>query len=186
LLTLRRGSAVVALTLLVAGAAACGDSDDEGTTPTSEGSAAQVVEVTAVDYGYEDVPTSVAAGTQLSLTNASDKEIHELVAFLLPEDEDRSAEEIAGLPEAELGALFQGAPATVLIAPPNAAEMIPALGDGTLSEPGRYLLFCGIPVGADPQKYLDAAATGAGEGPPEVEGGAPHFTQGMYADLTVE
>jgi hypothetical protein len=63
--------------------------------------------------------------------------------------------------------------------------MIPAVGDGTLSEPGRYGVFCAIPVGADPDEYLDAAATSQG-GPPEVEGGPPHFTQGMYGELTVE
>ena len=72
----------------------------------------------------------------------------------------------------------------MLLAPPFGAEMIPAVGDGTIRDAGRYVLFCAIPVGADPQEYLDAAATS--RGPPQVEGGPPHFTQGMYAELTVE
>ena len=186
---LRRASTgLLVLTLLTAGGAACGDDEDdsgEGATSSTEApDEPETVEVTAVDYGYEDLPESTSAGTQLTLTNASDKELHELVAFLLPEDEDRSIDDIAKLPEAELGQLFAGEPAMVLIAPPSGAEMIPAVGDGTLDEPGRYAVFCAIPVGADPQAYLEAA--GSGEGPPQVEGGAPHFTQGMYGEITVE
>ena len=63
-------------------------------------------------------------------------------------------------------------------------EGFAVLGDGTLSEPGRYVILCGIPIGADPQAYLDAA-TEAG-GPPDVPGGPPHFTAGMFAELIVE
>jgi hypothetical protein len=58
------------------------------------------------------------------------------------------------------------------------------LGDGTLHEPGRYVVLCGIPLGADPQAYLDAAQTS--DGPPDVPGGPPHFTAGMFAELVVE
>ena len=183
---LRRTGTTLLLTLLAAGAAACGDTDDDEGTPTTEAAdEAEVVEVTAIDYGYEDLPDTIASGTQLTLANSSDKELHELVAFLLPEDEDRSVDEIAKLPEAELGALFSGEPATVLLTPPG-GDMIPAVGDGTISEPGRYVVFCAIPVGADPQEFLDAASSGTGEGPPQVDGGAPHFTRGMYGELTVE
>ena len=58
-----------------------------------------------------------------------------------------------------------------------------AVGDGTLQEPGRYLVICTIPTGADPAEYLAAEATS--NGPPDVEGGPPHFTHGMYAELDV-
>lgn len=44
---------------------------------------------------------------------------------------------------------------------------------------------CFIPTGADPEKYLDAAAASSGE-PPVVSGGPPHFVNGMYAELVVE
>ena len=187
---LRRGGiGLLALTLLAAGGAACGDDDDgdEGAATSTSGAPdePETVEVTAVDYGFEGLPDTVAVGTQLTLTNSSDKELHELVAFLLPAGEDRSAEDLTKLPEAELGALFAGEPATVLLALPEGGDMIPAVGDGTLEEPGRYVVFCAIPVGADPQAYLDAAEQSEG-GPPEVEGGAPHFTQGMYGEVTVE
>jgi hypothetical protein len=119
------------------------------------------------------------------LTNASDVEIHELVAVRLAEDEERSADELVQLPEEELGALFAGPPTMVLIAPPSGAPHIPAVGDGSLTEPGRYLLLCSIPTGADPDEYMAAAQASQG-GPPDVEGGPPHFTRGMYAELTVE
>jgi hypothetical protein len=184
----RAGIGLLALSLVTTGGAACGDDDDgddEGATTSSTEAEAEAIEVTAVDYGYEDLPESVSAGTQLTLTNSSDKELHELVAFLLPEDEDRSIDDIAKLPEAELGRLFAGEPAMVLIAPPSGGEMIPAVGDGTLNDTGRYAVFCAIPVGADPQEYLEAAQASEG-GPPQVEGGPPHFTQGMYGEITVE
>jgi hypothetical protein len=44
---------------------------------------------------------------------------------------------------------------------------------------------CAIPTGVDPDVYLQAAAEAAG-GPPEVEGGPPHFLHGMAAELIVE
>jgi len=185
--TVRRASTIVLALTLAAGMAACGDDDDDegATSSTTEATAPETVEVTAVDYGYEGLPDDpIASGTRLTLTNSSTKELHELVAFLLPEDEERSAEEIAKLPEAELGQLFAGEPATVLLALPDGGDMIPAVGDGSVTEAGRYVVFCAIPVGADPQAYLDAAETS--QGPPEVEGGPPHFTQGMYGELTVE
>ena len=60
-----------------------------------------------------------------------------------------------------------------------------AEGDGTLTEPGRYLVLCAIPTGADPGEYLAAAAASEG-GPPEgVAGGPPHFVNGMWAEVTV-
>jgi hypothetical protein len=177
---------LLALTLLAAGGAACGDDDDgdeAGPTSTEAPEEPDTIEVTAIDYAYEDLPETVSAGTQLTLTNSSDEELHELVAFLLPEDEERSIDDIAKLPEAELGQLFAGEPAMVLLAPPAGGEMIPAVGDGTLNEPGRYAVFCAIPVGADPEEYLNAPPS---DGPPQVEGGPPHFTQGMYGEVTVE
>jgi hypothetical protein len=151
------------------------------TTEASE--AASPVEVTLVDFAFEGLPDTVPTGTQLTVTNVSDAEMHELVAFRLPEGEARSAADLAGLPPEELvGAL--GEPVTVLLAAPG-AEQIPAVGDGTLTEPGNYAVFCFIPTGVDPQVYLEAAAESDG-GPPQVEGGPPHFVNGMYADLTVE
>ena len=170
------GLAVAALAL-----AACGDDDDAGATATEE--AADVVEVTAIDFGYEGLPATLAAGTQLTLANASEVELHELVAFRLPDDEARPVSELVALPEEEVLATL-GEPVTVLLAPPG-GDQIPAVGDGTLAEPGRYAIVCVIPTGADPDEYLQAAAASE-EGPPEVEGGPPHIAEGMFAELVVE
>ncbi len=189
--------------------ASCGDDDDDATaSDTSEHSSSThgstdapaavddagdggvvdgVLTVTLVDYGFEGLPESVPAGTTLEVENTSTEEFHELVAFKLPEGETRSAEELVQLPEDELGALFAGPPAAVLLAGPDGAEQIAAVGDGTLTEPGSYVLFCAIPTGADPEEMQAAAESGSEEPPPaDPDAGPPHFVHGMYADLVVE
>ena len=194
----RRLGAVLA-TAAVLFAPACGSDDDETTTATTEAPATSApttdapaepadddhtLHVTAVDFAFEDLPSEIPAGTRITLGNDAPSEMHELVAIRLPDEETRSATELMALPEAELGALMGGAePATVLLAEPG-GEQIPAVGDGTLTEPGRYLILCAIPTGVDPAVYLQAAAESAG-GPPEVEGGPPHFVNGMFAEVTV-
>ena len=186
----RRTNAAAAalLTLVLTAVAACGDDGDGGAssepTVTTLGEAdAGTVEVTASDYQFDDLPTDVAAGTTLGLRNASAEELHELVAVRLADDEDRTPKELAALSEQELGALFAGPPALVLVAPPS-EDGFAAVGDGTLAEPGRYLVMCFIPTGADPAAYLDALEANPGQ-PPSLPGGPPHFTAGMYGEVTV-
>jgi hypothetical protein len=146
-----------------------------------------VLTVELVDYGFEGLPESVPAGTKLEVENTSTGEYHELVAFKLPEGETRTAEELVQLPEEELGALFAGPPAAVLLAGPNGGEQVAAVGDGTLAEAGSYVIFCSIPVGADPEAMAAAAENPeAGPPPEDPNAGPPHFTEGMYADLVVE
>ena len=164
-----RIAAIVAL-LLVLGA--CGNSDAEPTT----------VEVTAVDYGFEGLPETVAAGSTFTLVNDSSVELHELVAIRLPDDEKRSADDLVKLPPEELAGFFPLVE-TVIIAPPE-AEGFAVEGVGTLTEPGRYLIICAIPTGANPDEYMAAAAAAEG-GPPQVAGGPPHLAMGMYGEITV-
>lgn len=193
----RRGARVLPLVLAAALLVpACGsDGDDAGSDdggPTTEAPAptaptsstdGDVVEVTAVDFEFQGLPATVKAGTKLQIANDAPTELHELVAIKLPAGEERSVEDLLALPEEEVGALLGGGPpAAVLLAAPG-GEQIAAVGDGTLTEPGRYLVMCSIPTGADPQAYLDAAASG--EQPEGVEG-IPHFAHGMHAELTVE
>lgn len=156
--------------------AGCGD-DADGAAAAEPG----VVSISMRDFGYDDLPESVPAGTQITVTNASSTELHEFVVFRLDDADTRTAAEIV---ESDIEAVLTGGPPTaVLIAPPGSDEQIPVVGDGTLTEPGRYLVLCAIPTGADPQEYLEAAATS--EGPPQVDGGPPHFINGMFAELTV-
>ncbi|HTO00935.1 MAG TPA: hypothetical protein VL068_09700 [Microthrixaceae bacterium] len=194
-------AAVLAIATLSVGVGACSDSDSataskSGDTPTTEAHSADhqpekdraksgEIAVTAVDYSFKGLPDRIAAGSQIKLSNDAPAELHELVAFRLPDDEMRSVEQLMALSEAELGALLgKSMPTTVLLAPPG-AEQITAVGNGTLTEPGRYLIMCSIPTGADPAEYLAAAAKPT-DGPPQVAGGPPHFTKGMVTDIIVE
>ena len=69
------------------------------------------------------------------------------------------------------------------ISPPQSKGR-PAVGDGVLGKPGRYVALCAIPTGADPSAYLAAAAQSKG-GPVSVPGGPPHYMDGMIAEFTV-
>ena len=175
---------------------ACGGDDaaDDSTTPTTPTSAPDhsaphdsapigTVTVDAVDYRFENLPATIPAGSTLHLTNSSSVELHELVALRLPDDENRPIEELLALPKSELDSIVGGPPAAVLVAPPS-SEGFPVVGDGTLTEPGRYLLLCAIPTGADPEEYL-AAAAASGGAPADIAGGPPHLVAGMYAEVEV-
>lgn len=163
-----RAGALAAMAVL---ATACGGGDDTKT-------------VTATDYAFENLPKSVSAGTTLKLKNSSAKELHEMVVFRIPDGERRSVQELVKLPEPEQEVIFGGGkPAMVLLAPPGGGEMIKAVGDGKLTERGRYAVVCYIPVGADPVAYLNAPPS---DGPPQVAGGPPHVTRGMFGEITVK
>jgi uncharacterized cupredoxin-like copper-binding protein len=166
---LGRASAVAALAVL---AAACGGGDDTKT-------------VTAADYSFQNLPKEVDAGTTLTLKNSSTKELHEMIVIRLKDEEKRPVSQLVALPEAEGEQAFAGEPAMVLIAPPNGGDVIKALGDGKLTEKGRYAVICAIPTGADPGAYLAAVQSSQG-GPPNVPGGPPHLTQGMFGEITVK
>jgi hypothetical protein len=160
--------------------------DDTGDTePAAVEDGVLTVEVS--DYSFGELPETIPAGTRLEVTNTSSVEFHELVAFRLPDDEERSVEELLQLPEAELEAIVGGPPATVVLAGPDGAESTTALGDGTLNEPGRYALICFIPTGTDPAVYEEAAQNPEA-GPPEPgpDAGPPHFVHGMHAEIVVE
>lgn len=189
----RRGLAALGAVLALA-AVGCGDdpapaagAGERSTTtaPAPADHGGHVVEVTALDFSFEGLPDRVRAGTRLTLANEAPAELHELVAFRLPDDERRPVEELLALPEAELGPLLGAAPpAAVLLTPPG-GEQVAAVGDGTLEAPGRYLVMCSIPTGVDPAEYLAAAAAAGGQ-QPRVAGGPPHFVHGMAAELLVE
>jgi plastocyanin len=177
----RRATMTMALAVvLIAAACSNGDADSTSTT-TADEAASPVVEVEAIDFAYVGLPAQVDAGTEFRLTNASEVELHELVAVKLPDEESRSVTDIVQLPQEEIAAFFSGV-ATVVIAPPG-GDGIPVVGTGVLTEPGRYAIICAIPTGADPDDYMAAAAES--DGPPEVDGGPPHFVHGMIGEVIV-
>lgn len=142
----------------------------------------EVITVALSDFAFGGLPETVPVGTRLQIENVSESELHELVAIRIPDDEDRSVEELLALPDDELDVVFGSTmPAMVLLAPPGGPQ-IEAVGDGTFTEPGRYAVVCFIPTGADPEAYL---AAGEGDGPPDVEGGPPHIAHGMHAEVVV-
>jgi hypothetical protein len=195
--------------LAVAGAAialslaACGDDDDASsantpaaTTPATDAGTATTMDhgstpmdhpliaVDAIDYRFDNMPAEVKAGTAFSFKNTSTKEFHEMVALRIPDSETRSVEELAQLPEAETDAIFgETMPAFVFVAGPG-EDGIPVLGDGTITEPGRYAVICAIPIGADPATVAEAMQSASSE-PPNLGDGPPHLTAGMFAELVV-
>lgn len=181
--------AVAASALFVLGACANDDEPEEAATteeasPEATQTSASGLEVAGEDYSYTGVPDTIDAGSKINFKNGSAKEAHELVAFKLADTEKRTADEIFKLPEAELNAALGGPPVTVIVAEPE-KDGRAVVGDGALNDAGRYVFGCFIPTGADPAEYLKAAQE-AGDEPPVVAGGPPHFTQGMYAETTVE
>ena len=163
--------AVVVMAIL----AACGGSDG----------ADGLVEVTGRDYVFEGVPKTADAGAELTFTNGSEAEFHEMLVLRIVDGEERSLEELLALPEEESESLadFHG----ILVAMPGEDGSNPE-GDGdsiVLDEPGRYAVLCFIPQGADPDA-LAAAMAGDSEGPPDVGDGTPHALLGMAAEIQVD
>ena len=169
----RQWASIGALVALAAVGGACGGGQDDTKA------------VTASDYSFKDLPNEVDAGTTFTLNNSSTKELHEMVVIRLADDEKRPVAQLVNLPETEGEKVFAGEPAMVLVAPPNGGEIIKAVGDGKLKEKGRYAVICSIPIGADPAAFLTAMQSSQG-GPPNVPGGPPHLTQGMFGEITVK
>lgn len=126
-----------------------------------------VVEFSAVDYGYEGVPETLPAGvTSFVMANESEAgEVHEFSLVKLSNETELTVEELLDMPEAGANQhieTFAGGTS----APANATS-------GTVAEltPGRWAYVCFIPVGS-----VDG-----------TEGsGAPHFVAGMAGEFTVE
>ena len=175
-----RSGVLVALAL-VATLTACGG--DEPTSPPSEGAGASEpggggqaggeLAVTGVEYEFQGLSGTVAAGTKLSFTNAG-KEAHELVLVRINDDETRPLKKLLDLPEKEVGKVtkFQG---VAVAAPGKKGKVVE--GDLTLAKPGRYAAVCFIPVGT---KELPK---GPSKGKPS---GPPHVAKGMAAEFTVQ
>lgn len=125
------------------------------------------VEVTAIDYGYEADLDAVAAGTTaFDFTNGG-TELHEMALLRINDDTTETVEELLELPEeeAETKANFIG---VAFAAPGEGSNMYADL------EPGNYFIVCFIPTGTTSFEDFETAE------------GAPHFTQGMVQEFTVE
>lgn len=142
------------------------------------------IPIVGFEYSYNGVPQVAAVGSKLVFNNISEREVHEIVAWRVADTETRPVEQLIALPQNEW-TFFDGAPVLVSIAGPGQSGTVEAVfGDGTLSKPGRYVFYCTIPTGLDPAKFFELAAKSPG-GPVVVDGLPPHYTKGMYGELTV-
>lgn len=132
----------------------------------NEECADEVIEVTAIDYGFEGIPDEVSAGTLgVTFSNEGD-ELHEMVVFRKNDDTTESFDDIfANEDQAAAEALVTEAGATFAVPGQTASGLF------TLEEPGEYVAVCFIPVGTTPES--DEAS------------GPPHFSQGMKAEFSV-
>lgn len=122
----------------------------------------------AVDFQYEVVPETIPVGTRLTMRNRSASEAHEIVVFRVPDADDRTAAEMLADPTAALeDPVFAGEPVLVVIQTPDMTDPLMGVGDGVMSEPGRYVVLCGLPIGGE-------------------AGADPHFSRGMFGEFTVE
>lgn len=142
------------------------------------------IDVEGVDYAFEGVPELIASGAELTFTNGSSAEVHEMALIQIPQGENRTLQELLELPEEETADFpFAG----LLVALPGEDGFNPeAEGSSiTVTEPGRYAVLCFIPQGADPAA-MEAAMAGGAEGPPDLGDGTPHAFLGMATEFTVE
>jgi hypothetical protein len=116
-------------------------------------------DITAVEYAYRGVTSSVRGGPRSFELKNEGKEPHELVVFRIKDGIGDSLQRLLELPRDQFGALVTNMGSAS--AQPGKESFVVA--DLT---PGRYALVCFIPIG------------GGSEGP-------PHFTEGMQAEFRV-
>ncbi|MDQ3988636.1 MAG: hypothetical protein M3291_05480 [Actinomycetota bacterium] len=121
------------------------------------------IETVASDYQFEGVPESVEGGPVAVTLKNEGEEIHEIALLRINDDVTLSAEELLALPQEE--GMTKVKPAGF-----GFAEVGKSDTSFIRLEPGRYAVACFIPVGSKAEQE--------GNGP-------PHFTQGMFAELTV-
>jgi hypothetical protein len=124
----------------------------------------EVLDVTAVDYGFEGAPGDAPAGyTVVDFENAGTEQ-HEMAVIRIGDGVTESLDELLALPEEE----SQGKLSFVGAAFASAGTSSAAGLD--LSAPGRYAMVCLIPVGS--------VGDARGDGP-------PHVVEGMVHEFTV-
>jgi hypothetical protein len=122
----------------------------------------EMVTVTALEYAFEGVPTSLPATTVGFEFDNQGNEVHEMIVMRINDDVDATVEELLELPEEEAMSKtrFMGA----AFAPPGASDI-------TFIDlvPGRYVMLCFVPVGT-----LSIENGPPPEGPPHVMHGMVH------------
>lgn len=142
-------------------------------TASAAASAGASIEVVGVDYAYEGIPETVAAGTAMTFRNGG-QEAHEIVLVRKNPGVTTTFEELLTMPEEEANqqVTFLG---QLMANPGDTAE-----GQLVADEAGEYLAICFFPQGWTeiPEGTPDPAAS--------LPAGPPHFTLGMLDEFTVE
>lgn len=163
-------------------------------------------EFVAVDYAYEGLPETLSPGRTAFRLDNQGSEVHEAVIFRINDDVDTPLRELLDLPDDEVEEMIQFRGVT-FAGPGDAGYGVVEL------DAGRYGFICFIPVGTTSMESLfeegeegdegegasptptdsptaspsptgspaegDEDDEGEGAGPP------PHFTEGMFAEVTV-
>jgi hypothetical protein len=142
--------------------------------------------ITATDYEYQGVPETVPSGTTIKLVNASTSEFHSAYIIRLPDGDERTREELAAISAQDLLPHFgpgRGVMQVAIYARPGESQYWTDLGGSRVRAPGRYVIMCFIPVGADPAEMEEQVPWG----PPQQTEGVPRHDQvGEFAEFTVE
>ncbi len=120
-------------------------------------------------FHYLGLPDEVSAGTYSIGLTSSSKAFHEAIVVKLKNSYAGSKDDLLALPDAAMGKQFDGAP-TVGYVPPDGSGFVNA----DLSAPGRYLVFCHIPLDGKGGQLV------MGENGPIW-----HFLLGMAEEMTV-
>jgi hypothetical protein len=142
--------------------------------------------ITATDYEYHGVPETVPPGTTIRLVNASNSEFHSAYIIRLPDGDERTREELTAMSPQDLLPHYgpgRGVMQVVIYARPGESQYSMDLGGPRVRAPGRYVIMCFIPVGANPVEMEDQVPWGP---PKQTEGVPRHDQVGMFAEFTVE
>lgn len=126
--------------------------------------------VTAIDYEFQGVPTTMKAGTAALEFKNEGTEIHEMVVFRINDGVTESIGELLDLPQEEAEQKIQYVGSA--FAEPGSSDV----GFAELS-PGNYGVVCFIPVGATDMETVESG---------QLDDAPPHFMEGMVAEFTVE
>jgi hypothetical protein len=185
----RVGMALTSIAALLIFTGSAVSAQDGSAAP--EAASGPVIDVTAVDYAFENLPTSVPSGTSLTLTNGG-QELHEMIVVRKNDGVTESFDDLLALPEEEalqkvttVGVLFAapGESASMGIGASGAPEPLTSIA---LTEEGEYFALCAIPQGTT--EMPDFGATPMESGAPAgsmAPQGPPHFVLGMRQAFTV-
>ena len=154
-------------------------------TTATEAPQGPVIEVELSEDGFLGLPDEVDVGTRIGAVNRSEAEMHEFIAFRLPDGETRSSGELAALSDDDLVRVLGAAiPDVIQVAPPGESA-IKGLGDAVFEVPGRYLVLCTVPVGADPALLLASDRYTTGRWPDQYQDSPSHAKRGEHDDVIV-